>query len=60
MDRQGHHEVARIDDTVTPENLHERAERVAVPDFNWLTQPVEAIAEALTSRHRTAHEDWPS
>ena len=52
MDRNGHHEVARIDDTVTPENLHDRAERVAVPDFDYLGQTVEAIVEGLTHRHR--------
>ena len=48
MDRDGHHEVARIDDTVTAENLHERSERVAVPDFDYLGQTIEAIAEGLT------------
>jgi len=56
MDRQGHHEVPRIDDTVTPENLHERAEAVAVPDFDWVTQPIEAVAEALTNL-LTRHAD---
>jgi hypothetical protein len=29
MDDTGHHRVARIDGTVTPANLHERAEAVA-------------------------------
>lgn len=52
MDRNGHHEVARIDDTVTPDNLHDRAERVAVPDFDYLGQTIEAIAEGLTHPHR--------
>ncbi|MEU5724135.1 hypothetical protein [Micromonospora sp. NPDC047738] len=48
MDRDGRHEVARIDDTVTPDTLHERAERVAVPDFDYLTQFIEAVADGLT------------
>ena len=58
MDRQGHHEVPRIDDTVTPENLHERAEAVAVPDFDWVNQPIGALAEALTHL-LTGHADDP-
>ncbi|MFJ8579394.1 hypothetical protein [Micromonospora sp. NPDC093277] len=48
MDCYGHHEVARIDDTVTPETLHDRAERVAVPDFDYLTQIIEGLADRLT------------
>ncbi|GAB2584618.1 hypothetical protein Aab01nite_53940 [Paractinoplanes abujensis] len=54
MDRTGEHHVARIDDTVTADNLHARAEAVAVPDFNYLEQTVEAIAAGVTRgrRHR--------
>ena len=48
MDSNGEHHVARIDDTVTPGTLHARAEAVAVPDFNYLEQAVEAIAAGLT------------
>ncbi|SCF14185.1 hypothetical protein GA0074695_3763 [Micromonospora viridifaciens] len=48
MDRYGHHEVARIDDTVVPGTLHERAERVAVPDFDYLCQIIEGLADRLT------------
>ncbi|MFE9689501.1 hypothetical protein [Micromonospora sp. NPDC005806] len=48
MERDGRHEVARIDDTVTTESLHERAERVAVPDFDYLNQTIEGLAEGLT------------
>ncbi|MEU7865235.1 hypothetical protein [Dactylosporangium sp. NPDC049140] len=59
MDRNGHHHVARIDDTVTPANLHERAEAVAVPDFNYLEQPVEAIVEALTHVRRHRKREQP-
>jgi hypothetical protein len=50
MNGTGEHHVARIDDTVCPENLHARAEAVAVPDFNYLEQAIEAIAEGLTRR----------
>lgn len=59
MDRNGHHHVARIDDTVTPANLHERAEAVAVPDFNYLEQPVEAIVEVLTHVRRHRKREQP-
>ena len=40
----------RIDDTVTPQNLHERAEQVAVPNFDWLNGPVLAVVDGLTHR----------
>ncbi|MFG2037867.1 hypothetical protein [Dactylosporangium sp. NPDC048998] len=52
MDRDGHHHVPRIDDTVTAKTLHERAEAVAVPDFHFLDQPIQAILEGLTRHHR--------
>ncbi|MEV4642131.1 hypothetical protein AB0J80_32760 [Actinoplanes sp. NPDC049548] len=52
MDSNGEHHVARIDDTITPGTLHARAEAVAVPDFNYLEQTVEAIAAGLTQGRR--------
>lgn len=52
MDSNGEHHVARIDDTVMPDTLHARAEAVAVPDFNYLEQTVEAIAAGLTRGRR--------
>jgi hypothetical protein len=56
----GEHHVARIDDTVTSENLHERAEAVAVPDFNYLELTVEAIAVGLTRRRKPARLATPA
>ncbi len=56
MNGTGEHPVARIDDTVTAENLHARAEAVAVPDFNYLEQMVEGIAAGLTRRRRHRQE----
>jgi hypothetical protein len=50
VNSNGEHHVARIDDTVTAGNLHERAEAVAVPDFNYLEQTFEAIAIGLSGR----------
>lgn len=31
--------------------LHERAERLAVPTFDWLSTPIEAITEGLAHVH---------
>lgn len=31
--------------------LHERAERLAVPTFDWLSTPIEAITEGLAHMH---------
>jgi hypothetical protein len=57
LDHNGEHHVARIDDTVTPASLHERAEAVAVPDFDYLGQTVGAIAVGLTRRHKTERHE---
>jgi hypothetical protein len=51
MDKTGEHHVARIDDTVTSANLHERAEAVAVPDFDYLEQAIEGVAAGLRRHH---------
>ena len=59
MDENGEHHVARIDDTVTAANLHERAEAVAVPDFNYLEQTVEAVVNGLTGRRKVARSRPP-
>jgi hypothetical protein len=37
----------RFDATLTTANVHERAEQVAVPDFDWMTTPVLAFVDAL-------------
>jgi hypothetical protein len=55
MDSNGGHHVARIDETVTLRNLHKRAEAVAVPDFDYLEQAIEGIAEGLR-RHHLQHQ----
>ena len=62
MENNGEHHVAHIDDTVTSANLHQRAEAVAVPDFDYLEQAIEGIAAGLRRHHhhrrdrRRAHE----
>jgi hypothetical protein len=52
MDSNGEHHVARIDDTVTPRNLHQRAEAVAIPDFDYLEQAIEGVAAGLRRYHQ--------
>ena len=37
----------RMDDTVTAANVHERAEQVAVPNFDWMSGPVTAFVDGL-------------
>ena len=39
--------IPRIDDTVRAEDLHERCEQVAVPNFDWMSNPVVAFVDGL-------------
>ena len=39
--------VPRIDDTVCADRLHDRAERVCIPDFDWLNQPLVGLVDGL-------------
>jgi hypothetical protein len=55
MDENGEHHVARIDDTVTLANLHQRAEAVAIPDFDYLEQAIEGVAAGLRRFHQHHH-----
>jgi hypothetical protein len=36
-----------IDETCTSRNVHERAEAVAVPSFDWVSMPVIAVMDGL-------------
>ncbi|MEV6348496.1 hypothetical protein [Actinoplanes sp. NPDC051851] len=40
-------DIPRIDATVTDATLHERCEQVAVPDFDWMSTPVEAVVDGF-------------
>ncbi len=44
-----------LDGPMTPAELHERVERLAVPTFDWVSEPILAIAEGVTgvSKPRT-------
>jgi hypothetical protein len=37
----------RFDATLTTANVHERAEQVAVPDFDWMSTPILAFVDAI-------------
>jgi hypothetical protein len=40
-------EIPCIDETCTSANVHERAEKVAVPVYDWISMPVIAIVDGL-------------
>lgn len=40
--------VPRIDGDIRPSDLHDRVEHVAVPDFDWIAGPIEAVLDAVT------------
>jgi hypothetical protein len=46
--------VPRVDDTVDDETIRDEAERIAVPDFDYIGQPVDAIVDGLTGH---SHDD---
>jgi hypothetical protein len=58
MQENGQHHVARIDETVTSANLHERAEAIAVPDFDYVQQGIDAVISAV-ARHGQRGEPKP-
>jgi hypothetical protein len=40
-------DVPRFDEMLTSRKLHEHCEKVAVPNFDWLNNPVVAIVDGL-------------
>ncbi|GGK99818.1 hypothetical protein [Mangrovihabitans endophyticus] len=50
-------DIPRIDDTTTPRNLHDRAERVAVPSYDWFNETLLGIVDGLT--HLRRHHATP-
>lgn len=39
--------IPHVDDTVPPARLHERCEEVAVPNFDWISQPLVAVVDGV-------------
>ena len=40
-------DIPRIDENCTAANVHERAEKIAVPAYDWISMPVIAIVDGL-------------
>ncbi|MEV4508409.1 hypothetical protein AB0K00_05570 [Dactylosporangium sp. NPDC049525] len=49
--------VPRVDDTVDDETIRDEAERIAVPDFDYIGQPVDAVVDGLTGHSHDEDED---
>jgi 3-dehydroquinate dehydratase len=43
--------IARTMDKVTIDKLHDSTEKMCIPDFDWLNQPVVAIVDGLVHIH---------
>jgi hypothetical protein len=46
--------VPHVDDSMRPEQIAQRAERIAVPSFDWVGQPIDAMVEGVTGHGRRA------
>jgi hypothetical protein len=49
-------DVPHIDDTTPRRKLHERCEQVAVPNFDWMSQPIVAMVDGLVHVESHTHE----
>ncbi|MFF5228688.1 hypothetical protein [Dactylosporangium sp. NPDC000521] len=49
--------VPRVDETVDIDVIRDEAERIAVPDFDYIGQPVDAIIDGLTGHGRDKDQD---
>jgi hypothetical protein len=49
-------DIPRIDEKLSPRKLHERCEQVAVPTFDWMSQPIVAIVDGLIHIEHHAHQ----
>ena len=54
IDRNG---VPRVDDTVDIDTIRDEAEQIAVPDFDYIGQPIDAIVDGLTGHSDEEDED---
>ena len=54
-------ETPHIDDTTPRRKLHERCEQVAVPSFDWMSQPIVAMVDGMVhvERHAPEGEEHP-
>jgi hypothetical protein len=49
--------VPHVDDAMRTEQIAELAARIAVPNFDWVGQPIEAVVDGLTAHGGTAEPD---
>jgi hypothetical protein len=49
-------DIPRIDETVPLRKLHEQCEQVAVPNFDWMSQPIVAIVDGLVHVKHHPHD----
>ena len=49
--------VPRVDETVDIDVIRDEAERIAVPDFDYIGQPVDAIIDGLTGHSHDKDQD---
>jgi hypothetical protein len=54
IDRNG---VPQVDDSVDIDTIRDEAERIAVPDFDYIGQPVDAIVDGITGHSHDRDED---
>ncbi|MET7421516.1 hypothetical protein [Dactylosporangium sp. NPDC005555] len=51
------HGVPRVDRSVDIDTVRDEAERIAVPDFDYIGQPIDAIVDGLTGHSHDRDED---
>ncbi|GAA1499458.1 hypothetical protein GCM10009827_001230 [Dactylosporangium maewongense] len=51
------HDVPRVDETVDIDIIRDEAERIAVPDFDYIGQPIDAIVDGLTGHGHDKDQD---
>ncbi|MDG6103500.1 hypothetical protein Daura_35610 [Dactylosporangium aurantiacum] len=49
--------VPRVDSTVDDATIRDEAERIAVPDFDYIGQPIDAIVDGVTGHGKEHDED---
>ena len=49
--------VPRVDDTVDDATIRDEAERIAVPDFDYIGQPIDAIVDGVTGHGKEHDKD---
>jgi len=57
MTSMSRHYVPRVDSAVDLDTIRDEAERIAVPDFDFLGQPIDAIVDGITGHSHDEDED---